>query len=416
MTAGPVALGEAIPTALLARVEGLLAPRQASRAFFEAEAERLARCCHRDGRALCAGGHGWSRSAPPRPRSMPRHVAVEFVHPVIVGKRALPAIGLAPEGGAAGAPDRDARGGRRHRDRLRDRRAWRRADRASARAGRARGCLTIAFASAGAEWEFVPPGADPFVRQELVETLYHVLWELVHVFFEHRGILVGDAAERRRRRPVGVPLPVPLRRRARPRACDRRRPRLGADQGGRGRGAARPDPGRERRRPDRGRRRPATRVRGRGKAARVRQRRLGDRRDGPGRRPALSAPGAGMGRSRGDRPHRGPLDPDRDRQRHRAGGDLPAPGDRLRPRERRGDRLLDQRWLREPDRGTRRVAAARDGHGRPLRLRRWSDRRRGARRSRDRQPLAAHPADSGGAGERLHVLRELLEMAGDAAP
>src|SRR5205085_3263445 len=33
---------------------------------------------------------------------------------------------------------------------------------------------------------FVPPTDDPFVRQELVETLYHVLWELVHVFLEHR--------------------------------------------------------------------------------------------------------------------------------------------------------------------------------------------------------------------------------------
>ena len=28
-----------------------------------------------------------------------RHVAVEFVHPVIVGKRALPALGLSREGG-----------------------------------------------------------------------------------------------------------------------------------------------------------------------------------------------------------------------------------------------------------------------------------------------------------------------------
>jgi hypothetical protein len=28
-----------------------------------------------------------------------RQVAVEFVHPVIVGKRALPALGLAREGG-----------------------------------------------------------------------------------------------------------------------------------------------------------------------------------------------------------------------------------------------------------------------------------------------------------------------------
>jgi D-sedoheptulose 7-phosphate isomerase len=33
---------------------------------------------------------------------------------------------------------------------------------------------------------FFPPTDDPFVRQELVETLYHVLWELVHVFLEHR--------------------------------------------------------------------------------------------------------------------------------------------------------------------------------------------------------------------------------------
>jgi D-sedoheptulose 7-phosphate isomerase len=35
------------------------------------------------------------------------------------------------------------------------------------------------------------------VRQEIVETLYHVLWELVHVFFEHRGLLAG-----RSERPV----------------------------------------------------------------------------------------------------------------------------------------------------------------------------------------------------------------------
>src|SRR5688572_9421321 len=34
------------------------------------------------------------------------------------------------------------------------------------------------------------------MRQELVETLYHVLWELVHVFFDHRGLLEGrDARE-----------------------------------------------------------------------------------------------------------------------------------------------------------------------------------------------------------------------------
>jgi D-sedoheptulose 7-phosphate isomerase len=123
-------------------------------------------------------------------------VAVEFVHPVIVGKRALPAIGLAGEGGDLEAQLRplarpedivlafgvEADGGE--------------AKRALAIAG-ARGCLTVAFAPAGAEWELEPPTADPFVRQELTETLYHVLWELVHVFFEHRGLLEGRQARQR---------------------------------------------------------------------------------------------------------------------------------------------------------------------------------------------------------------------------
>ena len=53
-------------------------------------AERFAR-----GGRLIALGHS------PVARSDARHVAVEFVHPVIVGKRALPAIGLAGEGGDA---------------------------------------------------------------------------------------------------------------------------------------------------------------------------------------------------------------------------------------------------------------------------------------------------------------------------
>jgi D-sedoheptulose 7-phosphate isomerase len=33
------------------------------------------------------------------------------------------------------------------------------------------------------------PSADPAVVQEVQETAYHVLWELVHVFFEHPGLL-----------------------------------------------------------------------------------------------------------------------------------------------------------------------------------------------------------------------------------
>jgi D-sedoheptulose 7-phosphate isomerase len=60
-----------------------------------------------------------------------------------------------------------------------------------------RGCLTVAFGAAGAQWEFAPPVRDTWIRQELIETLYHVLWELVHVFFEHRGLLADRAPQPR---------------------------------------------------------------------------------------------------------------------------------------------------------------------------------------------------------------------------
>jgi D-sedoheptulose 7-phosphate isomerase len=36
---------------------------------------------------------------------------------------------------------------------------------------------------------FVVGSHDPLVIQETHETLYHVLWELVHIFFEHEGLL-----------------------------------------------------------------------------------------------------------------------------------------------------------------------------------------------------------------------------------
>ena len=65
-------------------------------------------------------------------------------------------------------------------------------DEDAVRAAGRRGCLTIGICPhVEAEWTFVPPTDDPFVAQELVETLYHVLWELVHVFFDHRGLLEG---------------------------------------------------------------------------------------------------------------------------------------------------------------------------------------------------------------------------------
>jgi D-sedoheptulose 7-phosphate isomerase len=158
---------------------------RANRAFFEAEAERLARLCHRMAERFARGGRLVAFGHTPADRSDARHVAVEFVHPVIVGKRALPALGLAGEGGPVEAqlrllaePGDIVIGyGRQARDGL--------------ALARARGCLTIGFEPEEAEWAFVPPTADAYVAQELVETLYHVLWELVHVFFDHRGLLEG---------------------------------------------------------------------------------------------------------------------------------------------------------------------------------------------------------------------------------
>ena len=77
----------------------------------------------------------------------------------------------------------------------------------------------IGFAP-GAEWTFEPPADDPFVRQELVETAYHVLWELGARLLRppRRSSAPGRAASE-------LPLPVPRARRARPRRRARRRAR-----------------------------------------------------------------------------------------------------------------------------------------------------------------------------------------------
>jgi D-sedoheptulose 7-phosphate isomerase len=180
--------------ALGARLAELLQQRvTANQRFFAEHEERLARLCHQMAERFAAGGRLVAFGGTPSARSDARHVAVEFVHPVIVGKRALPAIGLTGEGGALEAqvellarPSDIAMGFGADEDG---------GEAAAALAlARARGCLTVAFSPAGAEWEFEPPGADRYVRQELVETLYHLLWELVHVFFEQRGLLAGREA------------------------------------------------------------------------------------------------------------------------------------------------------------------------------------------------------------------------------
>jgi D-sedoheptulose 7-phosphate isomerase len=155
-------------------VDDLLERRSvANERFFTAEAGRIAELCGLLADRFGAGGRLLACGASAQARSDARHVAVEFVHPVIVGKRALPAICLAPGELALIAEPEDAVivfG----------------ADPAIADV-RERGCLTIGFEAGSAEWVFEPPTADPFVAQELTETLYHVLWELVHVFLDHAG-------------------------------------------------------------------------------------------------------------------------------------------------------------------------------------------------------------------------------------
>ncbi|MBA3263634.1 MAG: phosphoheptose isomerase, partial [Thermoleophilaceae bacterium] len=72
---------------------------QANSAFFELESERVARLCHKMAERFARGGRLIALGRSPAARSDARHVAVEFVHPVIVGKRALPALALTAEGG-----------------------------------------------------------------------------------------------------------------------------------------------------------------------------------------------------------------------------------------------------------------------------------------------------------------------------
>jgi D-sedoheptulose 7-phosphate isomerase len=132
---------------------------EANERWFTAEADRIARLCLAMAERFLRGGRLLALGGSPQDWSDAHHVAVEFVHPVIVGKRALPALALAPgELELLAGPDDIVM---------------------SFGPGAEAGCLTIDFASLDL------PTNDPFVRQELVETTYHLLWELVHVFLDH---------------------------------------------------------------------------------------------------------------------------------------------------------------------------------------------------------------------------------------
>src|SRR5512135_1972741 len=79
---------------LAAQVEQrLLARNQIVESFFSNEARRLAEVCLAMSERFLAGGRLLAFGKGPYATDA-QHVSVEFVHPVIVGKRALPALDL----------------------------------------------------------------------------------------------------------------------------------------------------------------------------------------------------------------------------------------------------------------------------------------------------------------------------------
>src|ERR1700758_811950 len=151
--------------------------------FFQREAMRLAEACRemserflRGGRLLAFGRGPFATDA--------QHVSVEFVHPVIVGKRALPALDLSILFGpwlrailrsedivmGFGPPEGDPE-------------VW-----ATLQQARRREAMTLALPGLEGSFAMEPATDNVFAHQEMVEILYHTLWETVHVFFEHREL------------------------------------------------------------------------------------------------------------------------------------------------------------------------------------------------------------------------------------
>ncbi len=194
--------------------------------FFAAEEERIAQACwqmarrfHQGGRLLAFGNGASATDA--------QHVSVEFVHPVIVGKRALPALALTNDAAtiSRGQIDR-AQVSPDSTHELPDLTHEPPIDTpfvhqikvlarpqdiamgftldgnctnvvAALETARHIGLLTLGMAGGDGgllrksevDFPFIVYANDPMVIQETHETLYHVLWELVHIFFEHEGLL-----------------------------------------------------------------------------------------------------------------------------------------------------------------------------------------------------------------------------------
>src|SRR5215467_5887265 len=166
---------------LLSRVqEQFLERNHLCQDFFEREADRLAFACRAMSERFLQGGRLLAFGRGPSSTDA-QHVSVEFVHPVIVGKRALPALDLSilfrpwmesilrPDDIVMGfgPPEGDVE-------------VW-----ATLQEAGRLGAMTFALPGAEGSYSVGAHTQDSFIHQEMLEILYHTLWETVHVFFEH---------------------------------------------------------------------------------------------------------------------------------------------------------------------------------------------------------------------------------------
>ncbi len=163
--------------------EALLLRNDILEEFFSQEKRKLAEACREMSERFLSGGRllAFGRGAC---STDAQHVSVEFVHPVIVGKRALPALDLSalmqPWLDAICRPEDIVMGFGPPRGDPEVRTALESAQR--------RGAMTFSLPGAGGSYALQTSIEDLFIHQELVEIFYHTLWETVHVFLEHREL------------------------------------------------------------------------------------------------------------------------------------------------------------------------------------------------------------------------------------
>ena len=157
-------------------------------------ADDLARASLALARRFSAGATMWCAS--PNWPFHAHHVAVEFVHPVIVGKRALPAVTVPPAADMVATLRASVNAGDivlvladaddpRVLDTMRRGAAWG-VETVWIGAGRTRPPAGSADHVIWLDTDDALEASEQFVR------IYHLLWELTHVCFEHSGLLKAE--------------------------------------------------------------------------------------------------------------------------------------------------------------------------------------------------------------------------------